>query len=102
MVGHCPEVCLNYPTPRSRKIVMAAPLRPVATAVAATVGYLTPTLFIAGSEECLAVDLKAADARTPKARGRLIPRFGHLQTFWHSGITAPAITDFVTTLPGYS
>ena len=61
-----------------------------------------PTMFIAGSDECQAVDLDAAVARTPEARGRLLPRFGHLQTFWRSDTTAPAIADFVTSIPGYS
>lgn len=61
-----------------------------------------PTVFIAGSEECTGVDLDAAAARTPEARGRLLPRFGHLQTFWRSDTTAPEIADFVARLPGYS
>jgi len=61
-----------------------------------------PTLFIAGSEECLPVDLEAAVSPTPQGRGQLIPRFGHLQSFWRSDMTAPAIADFVTALPGYS
>ena len=57
-----------------------------------------PTLFIAGSEECLPCDFDAAVTRTPKARGLLLPRFGHLQTFWRSQVTAPVIADFVATL----
>ncbi|HEY5134331.1 MAG TPA: alpha/beta hydrolase [Candidatus Nanopelagicales bacterium] len=54
-----------------------------------------PTLFLAGSEECSAVDLYAAVARTPAARGVRLPGFGHLQTFWRSDVTAPLVADFV-------
>jgi (E)-2-((N-methylformamido)methylene)succinate hydrolase len=54
-----------------------------------------PSLLVSGTEECTQEEMDAAVARIPQGEGLRLDGYGHLQTFWHSEVTAPAILAFL-------
>lgn len=54
-----------------------------------------PTFLVSGTQECTQEAMDAAVARVPDCEGQRLANYGHLQTFWHSEVTAPAIRGFL-------
>jgi non-heme chloroperoxidase len=54
-----------------------------------------PTLLICGENEVADGDVARVVALLADGSAVVLPGFGHLQTFWHSEKTAPAIVDFL-------
>lgn len=57
-----------------------------------------PTLLICGEHELDPAAVDRAAARMPRGRAVVLAGYGHLQAFWHSEVTAPAIREFLAGL----
>jgi len=54
-----------------------------------------PTLIIVGEMEADQASAERAASEMPDGRAKVLPGFGHLQTFWHREVTGPLIRDFL-------
>ena len=57
-----------------------------------------PALLICGGHELDPAAVARAAARMPRAKAAVLPGYGHLQAFWHSEVTAPAMREFLAGL----